>query len=105
MPNPIVIVAQHTLGVERAKQQITDRFEILKATVDRVGEGKMTWIGDMAQVSAKALGQRAQAQIDVSEELITITIHLPMLLAPFGKAIVTFLEKHEDALQPPAKID
>ena len=101
MSAPIVLKTRHQLGVEGAKLAITQRYESLKQTVkiDRVGDSQLSWQDDIAHVSAKALGQRATATIDVAEENLTITIHLPMILAPFKGAIVAFLESQEDAVK------
>ena len=106
MSKPIVIKTRHKLGIEAAKQRITERFETLKRTVklDRVGEAGLVWEGDTATISAKALAQRAQATILVTEHDLTISCVLPTLLAPFRGAIVAFIEKQEDTVKdaPPA---
>lgn len=101
MAGPIVLKTRHQLGVEGVKRAITDRYEHLKQTVkiDKLGESQLRWEGDVAHVSAKALGQRATATIDVTEEMLTITINLPMVLAPFRGAIVAFIENQEDAVK------
>ncbi len=101
MSKPIVLKTRHKLGVDGVKQSITERYEHLKKTVqlDKVGESHLRWEGDTAHVSAKALGQRATATIDVTEADLTITILLPLVLMPFKGAIVAFLEKNEDAVK------
>ena len=101
MSRPIVLKTRHKLGVEGVKRRLDERYESLKSTVklDRVGESQMRWEGDTAHVSVKALGQRATATIDVTDQDLTITIHLPMILAPFKGAIVAFLESNEDAVK------
>ena len=101
MAAPIVLKTRHQLGVEGVKRAIDERYEKVKQTVkiDRVGDSSLTWEGDTAHVSAKALGQRATATIDVTEENLTITINLPTILMPFKGAIVAFLESQEDAVK------
>ena len=59
MQSPLVLIAKHTLGVDKAKRQVSDRFEVSKPTLERVGEASMTWSEYTAQVSPTALGQRA----------------------------------------------
>ena len=102
MSAPIVLKTRHKLGIDGVKRAITERYESLKQTVkiDRLGDSSLTWEGDVAHVSVKALGQRATATIDVTEENLTITINLPMILTPFKGAIVAFLESQEDAVKP-----
>lgn len=101
MFRPIVLNTKHELGVAAAKQRLSERFESLKKTVqiDRVGKAEMEWTGDTAHLSAKALGQKATATFDVREHDMTISIQLPMALAPFGGAIVSFLKNNADALR------
>ena len=101
MSKPIVLKTRHKLGAEVVKQRISERFETLKRTVklDRVGDARISWEGDTATISAKALGQRAKALIVVGEHDMTITIDLPALLAPFRGAIVAFIEKQEGAVK------
>lgn len=101
MQKPIVLKTRHRLGVDGAKARIAERYETLKNTVklERVGDARFRWEGDTAHVSVKALGQRAAATIAVTEQDLTITIDLPMILTPFRGAIVAFLEKNEDAVK------
>lgn len=101
MAAPIVLKTRHQLGVDGVKRAITERYENLKQTVkiDKIGDSSLSWEGDVAHFSAKALGQRATGTIDVTEANLTITINLPMILAPFRGAIVAFLESQEDAVK------
>ena len=101
MSKPIVLTTRHKIGIAAVKQRLTERFEHLKRNVviDRVGDARMDWQGDVAIVSAKALGQRVHATIAVAEHDTTVTVQLPALLSPFRGAIAAFIEKQEDAVK------
>ena len=100
---PIVITSRHALGKDIVKQRITERFEAMKDKV-RIGvfggHAEMHWDGDVAHGSAKALGQTATGSIVVTDEDLTITIQLPLLLLPFRSAIVALIEAQEDVAKP-----
>lgn len=101
MSKPIVLKTRHRIGVEAVKHRITERFEHLNQTVKiaRVGDARLSWEGDTALFTAKALGQRVEATIAVAEHDATVTVQLPPLLAPFRGAIAAFIEKQEDAVK------
>ena len=101
MPKQIVLQTRHALGVEGAKQRITDRYEALTASkyMDLVGGAEMRWEGDTAHVSAKALGAKASAEIAVTDQDLTITIRLPFILTGFAGPIEAFLMSNQDALK------
>ena len=100
MSAPFVLNAKHQLGIEGAKLAIDQRYKTLKETVkfDKLGDSSLRWDGDVAHVSVKALGQRATATVLVTEDKLTFTISLPMILTPFRGAIVSFLESQKDAI-------
>ncbi len=101
MAEPIILTTKHDLGIVAVKQRITERFETLKQTVkiEKIGDTKMYWEGDTAHFSVKALGQRATATVAVTDDRATVTLHLPMILAPFKGAIVAFISKQEDTVK------
>lgn len=104
MSRTIVLKSKHELGIAAVKQRLTDRFEALKlAYIDKVGSSEMTWMGDIAHVRVKALGQTVTAEVDVQEHDVTIDIHLPLIIAPFAGAIEALLKSNADALQADPK--
>ena len=88
MARTIVLHTRHSLGNEGAKQAIDARYASLRASplMDVVASADMRWEGDTAHVTAQALGAKATAAIAVAPEDVTITIKLPLVLAPFAGA-------------------
>lgn len=104
MSKTIVITSRHELGIEGAKQRITDRFDTLKAGyVGSLTHADLRWEDNVGYVAAKAVGQTVKARIPVEADKLTIEIDLPMLLAPFAGAIEAVLRGNADALRPSPK--
>ena len=101
MSQSITMTFPHALGVEEAKRRIGERFEILKSTyVDKVGHAELAWVGDVAHLRARALGQTATAEIDVRQTEIKVEIHLPWLLATMAGKVERLLKSNaQDTLR------
>lgn len=103
MSRTVVITSKHALGIEGAKQNITERFAVLKSTyVDKIGSADLRWTGNVAHIDAKSLGQKVTGEIVVDEAMIRIEIHLPWLLGGMAGMIQSILESNADALKPKA---
>ena len=105
MARSIVIMSKHDLGIEGAKQRLSDRFAALKKTyVDRIGAADLTWDGCVGQAWATALGQKGTATIDVEANHLKIEIQLPWLLAGMAGMVESIIKGNADALQPAGAI-
>jgi hypothetical protein len=97
----------HQLGAAEAQRRVAARLERLRAEfADRVGSSRVTWTGNNAVVEVSAFGQSAVGRVYVTETNVRIQAHLPLLLAPLGGKIESFLTKLSvETLQggPPAK--
>jgi putative polyhydroxyalkanoate system protein len=92
----------HDLGVEEARRRVAARLETLRAQfADKIGSSTVTWNGDDAEVDVAALAQHAKGYVHVGDRDVQIKVHLPMLLAPLGGRVESFLAKTAgDTLKP-----
>ena len=106
MARTLTFHAKHALGVEGAKNAISQRYAKLCASplIEFVSSTDMSWEGDTAHVQAKALGAKGTAKVAVTAQTVTITIHLPLVLAPFAGMIETLVNSNEDAIKPPPAV-
>ena len=107
MSRTITVVYKHQLGVERIKQSVDEHFAAIKtAYIDKIGNVEMTWVGDTAEVRTVILGQKATAEVVVTEHDVTIRIQLPWLISGLSGTIESILRNQVDLIdakqQPPA---
>ena len=97
----------HHLGAAEAQRRVAARLERLRAEfANKVGSSTVTWTGNNALVEVSAFGQNANGRVYVTDTNVRIQVHLPLLLAPLGGKIESFLTKLSvETLQgdPPAK--
>lgn len=97
MSRSISMTFPHDFGVPEAKRRISERFDLLKREyVDKIGHAEMGWVGDVAHLKARALGQEASATIEVQPANIRVEIQLPWLLAAMAGKIEGLLKKNAD---------
>jgi len=103
MNKSIAITLRHDLGAEEARRRLANGLEALQRQfADKIGAASVVWTGDHADVHVAAIGQSADATIDVGADVVTINVRLPWLLAVFAQKARTFIEKSgADALRLP----
>jgi Putative polyhydroxyalkanoic acid system protein (PHA_gran_rgn) len=103
MAKSITITLQHELGVEEAHRRIASGLESLrKQFADKIGAASVEWKDNRADVHVSALGQVADATIEVTSNLVTIELRLPLLLAALAEKAQGLIAKSAaDALRLP----
>ena len=87
MSEPLVVTIPHRLGKDEALRRIRDGLGRAKAEFAWVLTLEQeTWTGDRLTFAAKAMGQRANGTIDVTETGVRLEVTLPWLLARFAQA-------------------
>lgn len=86
MTDPMTVNIPHQLGADEARRRIASGFA---KTVGSVPGGAMIklaerWDGNRMIFEARALGQTVSGFIDVAENVVTLTLTLPPLLASFA---------------------
>jgi hypothetical protein len=98
MSEPISVDLPHRLGITEAKRRISANTGRIAGQLPAGAEVSSAWEGDRLNLHVAALGQRAEASVEVRETLARITVLLPPALAFFGKAIEAGLRKTGSAL-------
>ncbi|MBV7256395.1 polyhydroxyalkanoic acid system family protein [Pacificimonas sp. WHA3] len=80
----------HTLGRQEARRRISDS---LPGYLEMLPGGKAHhhWTGDTMFLNYSALGQTADAQLEVMDDRIRVTVRLTGLLAAMGSKISAML--------------
>lgn len=86
MSEPMTVNIPHELGAEAARQRIANGFA---KTVGSVPGGAMIklnerWEGNRMIFEARSLGHTVSGFVDVAENVVTLTVSLPPLLASFA---------------------
>ena len=98
MPNPITIVIPHELGAAQAKRRLDTGLNQLKADyLDKIAASSLTWSGDHADISARAIGQSLTATIDVADTSVTVSVVLPWPLAALAERAQGFIKSRAGA--------
>lgn len=101
MSRTISMTFPHDLTVPEVKKRVTERFDLLKSEyIDKIGHAELAWVGDVAHLQARALGQSASASITVEPITVKVEIELPWLLAAMASKIEGVLQKNaQDTLR------
>ena len=93
MQQPIDVDIPHKLGRDEAHRRIASNIHKLR---DHIPGGAShvdsQWSGDRLNLVIKAMGQTAEAQIDVEETKVHCRIQLPGMLALFAAPIEAMLK-------------
>ena len=103
MTKSITITLGHDLGADEARRRISNGLESLRKQFgDKLGAASVSWEDNRANVHVAAMGQVADARINVGSDLVTIELVLPWLLAAFAEKARALIEKTgTDALRLP----
>lgn len=93
MQRPIDVDLPHKLGRDEARRRIADNIHKLK---DHIPGGashvESSWSGDRLTLNVQAMGQAAEALIDVEETKVHCRIQLPGMLSLFAGPIEQMLK-------------
>ena len=93
MQRPIDVDLPHKLGRDEARRRIADNIHKLK---DHIPGGAShvasSWSGDRLTLNIQAMGQAAEALIDVEETKVHCRIQLPGMLSLFAGPIEQMLK-------------
>ena len=93
MQRPIDVDLPHKLGRDEARRRIADNIHKLK---DHIPGGashvESSWAGDRLTLNVRAMGQEAEALIDVEEAKVHCRIQLPGMLSLFAGPIEQMLK-------------
>ena len=93
MQRPIDVDLPHKLGRDEARRRIADNIHKLK---DHIPGGashvESSWSGDRLTLNVRAMGQAAEALIDVEETKVHCRIQLPGMLSMFAGPIEQMLK-------------
>ena len=93
MQRPIDVDLPHKLGREEARRRIADNIHKLR---DHIPGGashiETNWSGDRLDMTVHAMGQQAEALIDIQDANVHCRIQLPGMLALFAAPIEAMLK-------------
>ena len=94
MSKPLVVTVPHQLGLAEARRRLETGIGHLKAKFgDKVSSVEDSWEGDRLDVHVQALGQSAQAQLDVAEDHVRVEVQLPWMLAMLAEKAKGLIQK------------
>lgn len=98
MSDTISVDLPHSLGAEEAKRRIAANVGGIAGKLPAGAQVSSAWHGDRLKLDIAAMGQQAEAGIEIEEKLVRVSVQLPPALAFFGKAIEAGLRRSAPAL-------
>ena len=99
MSKPLVVTIPHQLGREGARRRLETGLGAIKTKFgDKVTSVDETWTGDRLDVRVGALGQRADATLDVADDHVRVEVQLPWMLAMIAEKAKGFIRKEGQLL-------
>lgn len=93
MTDPVEVDIPHKLGREAARARIAGGIGKLESYIPGGTVTENRWDGDRLSFTVTALGQRAQATVDVLDDRAHVAMMLPPMLALFAGKIRDVLAK------------
>ena len=94
MSKPLIVTVPHQLGRTEARRRLETGIGHLKAKFgDKVSSVTDSWAGDRLDVRVEALGQSAEAQLDVEEDHVRVEVQLPWMLALVAEKAKGLIQK------------
>ena len=87
MAEPIQVDLPHKLGKEEARRRIASNIHKLESQIPGAANVQSAWAGDQLNLVINAMGQGANAQLDVQESCVRVRIELAGMLAMFAAPI------------------
>ena len=99
MSRTISMTFPHDLSVPEAKRRIAERLDLVKTQyVGKLARADIAWVADVAHLQVAALGQTAEATIDVRPAEIKVEVQLPWLLAAMASKVQGLLKTNAEDL-------
>src|SRR5437762_13909373 len=94
MTKPLVVSIPHRLGKQEALTRIKGGLERAEQNLGQfLHVDEASWSGDTLSFRISALAQQASGTVDVAEDVVTISVVLPLMLAMLAGAIQTAIEQ------------
>jgi hypothetical protein len=94
MAKPLVVSIPHQLGKQEALSRIKGGLERAQQDLGHfLKVDEATWSGDTLSFRVSALMQQASGTVDVAEDVVTISVELPLMLAMLASAIQAAIEQ------------
>ena len=98
MTQPIEVDLPHKLGKDEARRRIANNVHKLETHIPGGAQVQSGWVGDQLNLEIAAMGQQANATIDVYDAKVHLKVLLPPMLGMFGGLIQAALESKGGAL-------
>lgn len=94
MAEKITVNVPHKLTREMAKNRIENGFaKVQEQIAGKSVEVQQSWVGDVLNFSAGAMGQNITGKLTVSDDNVLIEVDLPWILAKLSAGIQDKLKK------------
>jgi hypothetical protein len=98
MSNNIVVDVPHKLGAAEARRRIERDVGRLAGHIPGGAVVQSGWEGDCLNLRIGAMGQEAQARIDVGEAVVRVEVSLPAGLSFFNKMLEGVIRRQGTAI-------
>jgi hypothetical protein len=99
MSETVTVVVSHRLGRAEAVRRVKEGLGHANGRLGSViAIDQQTWEGDTVRFHVRALGQAAEARIEVLEDALRVEVSLPWLLAKAAKRLLPILRKEATLL-------
>lgn len=80
MARPIVISFPHKAGAAEAKAKADEAVrKLFHQYAKHLAERSIDWTGNHADLVVGALGQQLKGELDIADDLVKVTVHLPWI--------------------------
>lgn len=94
MNQPLLVSIPHRVGRQEATRRLKTGLGSARANYAQwLTIEEETWNGDTVQFRVRALGQSANAKVDVFDDHVQLEVTLPWLLAKFAEKLVPAIRK------------
>ena len=98
MSVPVSVDINHSLGAAEAKRRVETNLGTLLAKLPPGASVQPQWNGDKLRLDLIVLAQTVEAELDIQDDVVRITVLLPQALAFFGRALGKALRESGGAL-------
>lgn len=99
MSETVTVVVGHRLGKAEAIRRVREGLAHANGQLgSMIAIDQETWEGDTVRFHMRALGQAAEARIEILEDALRVDVSLPWLLAKAAKRLLPVLRKETTLL-------
>jgi hypothetical protein len=99
MSETVTVVVGHRLGKAEAIRRVKEGLAHANGQLgSMIAIDQETWEGDTVRFHMRALGQAAEARIEILEDALRVDVSLPWLLAKAAKRLLPVLRKETTLL-------